>query len=260
MYCYKYPHPAVTTDCVIFGFDGKRLHILLIERGIEPYKGTWALPGGFLNMNETVEEGAARELFEETHVKDVFLEQFHVFSTVDRDPRERVITVAFYALVRQSDYQILAGDDAARALWFDVDELPPLAFDHEEIISKAREYLRNKLKVSPIAFKLLDESFTMGELQRVYEVISGRGYDRRNFYRKALASGLLENESNRDENEDVSDSCMIQPRCMVPVDSDKATGSSKTKRSKTPTQWFRFNEQSYEKLEENESKRNPFDF
>lgn len=94
-YCYKYPHPAVTTDCVIFGFDGKRLHILLIERGLEPYKGSWALPGGFLKMDETVEEGAARELYEETHVKDVYLEQFKVFSTVDRDPRERVITVAF---------------------------------------------------------------------------------------------------------------------------------------------------------------------
>lgn len=157
-YCYKYPHPAVTTDCVIFGFDGKRLHILLIERGLEPYKGSWALPGGFLKMDETVEEGAARELYEETHVKDVYLEQFKVFSTVDRDPRERVITVAFYALVRQTDYRILAGDDAARASWFEVDELPPTAFDHEEIIIQAREHLKDKLKVSPIAFRLWTNS------------------------------------------------------------------------------------------------------
>jgi len=100
-YTYEYPHPAVTTDCVIFGFDGKDMHVLLIERGIEPYKGAWALPGGFINMDETVEQGAMRELREETGVKDVFLEQLHVFSDVKRDPRERVITVAFYALGSQ---------------------------------------------------------------------------------------------------------------------------------------------------------------
>lgn len=258
MYSYKYPHPAVTTDCVIFGFDGKRLHILLIERGLEPYKGHWALPGGFLKMDETVEEGAARELYEETHVKDVYLEQFHVFSTVDRDPRERVITVAFYALVRQTDYRILAGDDAARASWFEVDELPPLAFDHEEIIARVREHLKNKLKVSPIAFRLLDEQFSMGDLQRVYELISGRSYDRRNFYRKALASGLLENESEKLANGNPADCCcMAEPAPELPI---QATWTSKPRKGKTPTQIFRFNEQSYEEMEDSESKRNPFDF
>lgn len=225
MFYYKYPHPAVTTDCVIFGFDDKGMHILLIERGRDPYKGTWALPGGFLEMDETAEEGAARELYEETHVKDVFLEQFHVFSAVARDPRERVITIAFYALIRQCDYQILAGDDATRTCWFEVDELPPLAFDHDKIISKAREYLKIKLKVSPIVFRLLDEQFTIGELQRVYELISGRTYDQRNFYRQALASGLLENE-----------------------------------KESSPTQLFRFNGQSYKDMEDSESKQNPFDF
>lgn len=227
MFYYKYPRPAVTTDCVIFGFDGKQLHILLIERSRDPYKGTWALPGGFLEMDETAEEGAARELYEETHVKNVFLEQFHVFSAVNRDPRERVVTIAFYALVRQSDYQILAGDDAARACWFEVDELPPLAFDHDEIISKAREHLKIKLKVSPIAFRLLDEQFTMGELQRVYELISGRTYDRQNFYRQAMVSGLLENINEKES---------------------------------SPTQLFRFNDQCYEDMEDSESKLNPFDF
>ena len=225
MFSYKYPRPAVTTDCVIFGFDGKQLHILLIERSRDPYKGTWALPGGFLEMDETAEEGAARELYEETHVKDVFLEQFHVFSAVNRDPRERVITIAFYALIRQSDYQILAGDDAVRACWFEVDELPPLAFDHDEIISKAREHLKIKLKISPIAFRLLDKQFTMGELQQVYELISRRTYDQRNFYRQALASGLLENE-----------------------------------KESSPTQLFRFNDQCYEDMEDSKSKQNPIDF
>ena len=261
-YCYKYPHPAVTTDCVIFGFDGKRLHILLIERGLEPYKGSWALPGGFLKMDETVGEGAARELYEETHVKDVYLEQFKVFSTVDRDPRERVITVAFYALVRQTDYRILAGDDAARASWFEVDELPPLAFDHEEIIIQAREHLKDKLKVSPIAFRLLDEQFTMGDLQRVYELISGRSYDRRNFYRKALASGLLENESEKESiqdeaDDDLTDCCMADYASAPKME---AIWTSKPRKGKTPTQIFRFNEQSFEEMDENESKRNPFDF
>lgn len=227
MFSYKYPRPAVTTDCVIFGFDGKQLHILLIERSRDPYKGTWALPGGFLEMDETAEEGAARELYEETHVKNVFLEQFYVFSAVNRDPRERVVTIAFYALVRQSDYQILAGDDAARACWFEVDELLPLAFDHDEIISKAREHLKIKLKVSPIAFRLLDEQFTMGELQRVYELISGRTYDRQNFYRQAMVSGLLENINEKES---------------------------------SPTQLFRFNDQCYEDMEDSESKLNPFDF
>lgn len=194
MYTYKYPHPAVTTDCVIFGYDGKDLHILLIERGLDPYKGCWALPGGFLNMDETAEEGAKRELLEETNVSDVYLEQFHTFTKVDRDPRERVLTIAFYALVRKSDYQIIGGDDAARAEWFNVDELPPLAFDHAEIIKMARERVREKLAVKPIAFRLLDEKFKMSELQRLYEIINGTSYDRRNFSKKMMATGFLSDE------------------------------------------------------------------
>lgn len=246
-YSYKYPHPAVTTDCVIFGFDGKRLHILLVERGIEPFKGSWALPGGFLNMDETAEEGAARELAEETHVEDVYLEQFHVFSSVHRDPRERVITVAFYALVRKSDYQVIAGDDAARAMWFEVDELPPLAFDHEEIIDKARECLKEKLKVKPIAFRLLDERFSMGDLQRVYERITGMSYDRRNFQRKALASGLLA------EPEEEADEISLCHTCEASVPSPSSIGR--------PSQLFTFDEETYkEDRKKGESKRNPFEF
>ena len=115
---YKYPHPAVTADCVVFGFDGKQLHVLLIERGLEPYKGSWALPGGFMKIDETVEQCALRELKEETGVEDIYLEQFHGFSAVGRDPRERVVTVAFLALVRKSDFRLIAGDDAAGDSWF----------------------------------------------------------------------------------------------------------------------------------------------
>lgn len=191
-YTYKYPHPAVTTDSVVFGFDGKDLHLLLVERGAEPYKGLWALPGGFLKMDETVEEGARRELAEETNVRDLYMEQFRVFSTVDRDPRERVITVAFLALVRKSDYRVIAGDDAARASWFLADELPYLAFDHSEIINRGRECLQEMLRTRPIAFRLLDKLFSMSELQRLYEVINRTSYDRRNFARKAISSGFFQ--------------------------------------------------------------------
>lgn len=245
-YSYQYPHPAVTTDCVIFGFDGKQLHILLVERGVEPFKGSWALPGGFLKMDETVEKGAARELAEETR-EDVYLEQFHVFSSPDRDPRERVITVAFYALVRKSDYRVIAGDDAARAMWFEVEDLPPLAFDHEEIIDKARQCLKDKLKVKPIAFRLLDDRFSMGDLQRVYEQITGMSYDRRNFQRKALASGLL--VEPEDERDDISLSCCCEASIPAPTPIGR------------PSQLFTFDEDAYEEdRKKGESKRNPFEF
>lgn len=190
-YHYKYPHPAITTDAVVFGFDGKTLHILLIERGLEPYKGYWALPGGFMKIDETAEQCVIRELEEETGVTHVYLEQFHTFSDVRRDPRERVVTVAFFALVRKSDFKLIAGDDAARANWFEVDELPPLAFDHSSIIQMAREHIRKVLQTRPIAFKLLDEKFSMSELQRLYENINGTSYDRRNFQKKMTSTGFL---------------------------------------------------------------------
>lgn len=193
-YTYRYPHPAVATDCTVFGYDGKELHLLLIERGNEPFKGCWALPGGFLRMDETVEECAARELHEETNVKDLYLEQFRVFSDVDRDPRERILSVAFLALVRKSDYNVIAGDDASKAEWFRLDALPSLAFDHGTIISEARNRLREILRVKPVAFRLLDRKFTMSELQKLYEAINGAAYDRRNFQKKMLSTGFLREE------------------------------------------------------------------
>ena len=201
MYTYEYPHPAVTTDCVIFGFDGKELNVLLIERGVEPFKGSWALPGGFLKMDETAEQGAKRELMEETNVTDVYLEQFHTFTDIDRDPRERVITIAYYALVRKSDYRVIAGDDAARAEWFPIQELPPIAFDHREIIKMAQGRLQEKLATKPIAFHLLDEKFKMSELQRLYEVINEKTYERRNFAKKMIATGMLADKGPNPEPE-----------------------------------------------------------
>lgn len=191
MYEYKYPHPAVTTDCVVFGFDGSSLNLLLIKRGIEPFKGKWALPGGFVNMDETAEEGAARELKEETGVKDIFIEQLQAFSSPDRDPRERVITIAFMAFVRQEHYELCAGDDAANAQWFPVDKLPELAFDHKQIIQTALERLRWKTTYEPLVFHLLNEEFTMTELQTIYEAVLGRNFDRRNFHKKMTSTGFI---------------------------------------------------------------------
>ena len=190
-YCYKYPHPAVTTDCVVFGFDGSGLSVLLIQRGIEPYRGKWALPGGFIRMDETAEEGARRELEEETGVKDIFIEQLQAFSGVDRDPRERVITIAFCALVRQADYNVIGGDDAADARWFALDEVPELAFDHAEILRYAQQYLRRCIHFEPIGFRLLDEQFTIPQVQAIYEAVLNTRFDRRNFSKKMLAEGYI---------------------------------------------------------------------
>lgn len=189
MYCYKYPHPAVTTDCVIFGFDGKRLNVLLIERGLEPFKGMWAFPGGFLRMDEYGREGALRELREETGLEGAFIEQFHAYSNPNRDPRERVITIAYYALVRMTD--VKGGDDASDARWFPLDDTPQLAFDHDRILRDATKCLREKIHFEPVGFELLGETFSMTELQNLYEAILDIKFDRRNFAKKMLHFDIL---------------------------------------------------------------------
>ena len=188
-YCYKYPHPAVTTDCVIFGFDGSELQVLLIERGIEPFKGKWAFPGGFLNMDETAGEGALRELKEETGLENAYIEQFNTYSDPGRDPRERVITIAHYALVRIQE--VKGGDDAAKAQWFPIDEVPQLACDHDKILRDAMRKLRERIHFEPIGFELLPEKFTMRDLQILYESILGVKFDRRNFAKKMMHYELL---------------------------------------------------------------------
>ncbi len=195
-YTYDYPRPAVTTDCVVFGFDGRDLKVLLIERGLEPYKGAWAFPGGFLNMDETAEQGALRELKEETGLDLRYIKQVGAFSDVDRDPRTRVITIAFYALAKKAEVQ--GGDDAAKAQWFALNEVPRLAFDHDYILRKTMQKLREDIHFEPIGFGLLDKEFTIPELQRLYEAILGVHFDRRNFYKKMLQTGILDEVDDDD--------------------------------------------------------------
>ena len=188
-FCYKYPHPSVTADCVIFGFDGVAIKVLLIQRGIEPFKGKWAFPGGFMKMDETAEECAKRELEEETGLNNASVEQFYTFSDVNRDPRERVITVAHYALVKLSE--VKGGDDAASAKWFDLETIPSLAFDHDRILRMALSRLKERICFEPIGFELLPELFSITELQNLYEAILEVKFDRRNFYNKMLKLGIL---------------------------------------------------------------------
>lgn len=199
-YKYKYPRPALTTDCIIFGFDEVELKVLLIERGIEPYKGQWAFPGGFVQMDETTEEGAKRELFEETGLKNVFIEQLFTFSDVDRDPRGRVVSVAYYALVNLKEHKAVAGDDAAKAKWFSVKKVPSLAFDHEKIFRMAMYRLKGKIRYQPIGFELLPEKFTLTDLQHLYELTLEIKLDKRNFRKKILKMDLLIELDEKQEN------------------------------------------------------------
>ena len=194
-----YWHPAVTTDAVVFGFDKeeKSLQVLLIKRGkaksgeTPAFEGYWALPGGFLRMDETALEGAKRELFEETGLKDAYIQQFHTYTDPQRDIRDgaRVITIAYYALVKNSE--VKGGDDAAKAQWFPCDKVPSLAFDHLMILREAEKALRRQIHFEPIGFELLPEPFTMTELQRLYEAILDVKFDRRNFCNKMLKLGIL---------------------------------------------------------------------
>lgn len=185
-------HSSLTVDCVVFGLDEDDLKVLLIQRGQPPFQGKWALPGGFVRVDETLEESARRELQEETGVTDVYLEQFHAFSGIDRDPRERVITVAFYALANLSDHRIKAATDARDAAWFPLSDLPKLAFDHDKILDAALSQLKEKVRSQPIGFELLPQLFKLSQLQRVYEKILGRALDKRNFRKKILGMDLLQ--------------------------------------------------------------------
>lgn len=195
-FTYDYPHPAVTTDIVLFTVTNGKLRVLLIERGEEPFKGEWAVPGGFLQMNEDLDACAARELMEETGVSDVYLEQLGTFGAVNRDPRERVISVAYYALVPADNITLSAGTDASKAEWHDIDDLPALAFDHAKVLSAAQERLSAKMDYSTIGLQFMGGEFTLTEVQTIYEVAAGKGLDKRNFRKWILGLDLVEETGN----------------------------------------------------------------
>ncbi len=202
IYSYAYPHPAVTTDVVIFTIRAQELEVLLIRRGSEPFKGSWALPGGFAGIDEDLAACAERELEEETGVSGVYLEQLYTFGAPDRDPRERVISVAYYALVPPDLISIRAASDAREVAWFQVNRLPPLAFDHDIIVAMAHKRLSAKLNYSTIALQFLPEKFTLSELQQVYESILNEKLDKRNFRKRVLALDCIRDtgESRRNGN------------------------------------------------------------
>src|SRR5689334_3749401 len=218
-YTYQYPRAALTVDCVVFGFDEGDLKVLLIERGLEPFKGRWALPGGFVRVDETLDEAARRELQEEAGLANVFLEQLYTFGAVARDPRERVVSVAYYALVKLSDHRAKAATDAANASWFPVSKGPKLAFDHADILSTALARLKAKVRYQPIGFELLPPKFTLSQLQHLYEAVLDVKLDKRNFRKKVLGFGLL-----------------------VPLKEKLQTGRQR------PAQLFRFDARRYETL------------
>ena len=188
---YDYPRPALTVDCVVFGLDEQDLKVLLIRRDLPPFEGRWALPGGFVRMDETVDDAARRELREETGLANVFLEQLYTFGDVGRDPRGRVVSVAYYALVNLADHRVQAATDARDAAWFAVADVPKLAFDHDKILAAAAQRLKGKVRYEPIGFELLPPRFTLSQLQRLYETVLERPLDKRNFRKKILSMGVL---------------------------------------------------------------------
>jgi 8-oxo-dGTP diphosphatase len=210
VHAYEHPRPAVTVDCVIFGLDAERgLRLLLIRRRDPPCQGMWALPGGFVRTSDSGDQGedleaaAKRELEEETGAKVSYLEQLFTFGKPGRDPRGRVISVAYMALVRPADYIVAGGTDATEADWISVSTVlswkGKLAFDHAEIVRMAVERLQSKVRYAPIGFNLLPTTFSLGELQRLYEAVLLRALDKRNFRRRVLSMDLL-SEAGRQEN------------------------------------------------------------
>src|SRR5213083_539972 len=223
---YQYSRAALTVDCVVFGFDEGELKVLLIQRALEPFKNRWALPGGFVRVDETLEEAARRELAEEAGLKNVFLEQLYTFGGLDRDPRERVVSVAYYALVKLAAHDTKAATDAADARWFPVSKVPKLAFDHADILATALARLKGKVRYQPIGFELLPPKFTLSQLQHLYEAVLEADLDKRNFRKKVLSFDLL-----------------------VPLKEKQMAGRHR------PAQLFRFDAERYEKL-----KRKGFNF
>jgi 8-oxo-dGTP diphosphatase len=189
----KHPRPALTVDIVIFSLRDAALQALLIRRGNPPFEGQWAIPGGFVGMTEALEEAASRELEEETGLQAAYLEQLYTYGQPDRDPRGRVVSVAYFALIPPGQkHRPTGGTDAVEAAWHPVESLPRLAFDHDEILRYALRRLRYKLEYSAVGFELLPAEFTLSELQLTYEIVLGEKIDKRNFRRRILKAGIIE--------------------------------------------------------------------
>lgn len=188
----------VAVDAVVFGYTSKEgLSVLLIQRKIDPYKNTWALPGGLVHDDETLEQAVQRELKEETGVSINYLEQLYSFGQPNRDPRNRVISITYYGLVKPDAFDIHADTDASDVSWFNIKRLPPLAFDHQEIINTAHNRLKGKMQYEPVGFELLDEKFAFSELEKLYMAVLDRPIDRRNFKKKVTKFGLLEETTEK---------------------------------------------------------------
>lgn len=189
----RYERPSVTVDLVIFTLRNRELHVLLVKRRRWPFEGYWALPGGFIEMHESLETAARRELEEETGVRDVYLEQLYTFGNPGRDPRTRVISVAYFALIRSDRQKLRVSEETTDVRWFAVQEVErPLAFDHGTILNYALSRLRSKLEYTTLAFQLLPEVFSILELKDIYEQILGEKLDKGNFYRKIREADILE--------------------------------------------------------------------
>lgn len=211
----------VAVDAVVFGYESKKnLSVLLIKRGAEPFKNSWALPGGLVLEDESLEQAVKRELKEETSVKIDYLEQLYSFGKPKRDPRNRVVSVSYFGLVRPNHFKIRADTDADEVQWFPVNDLPKLAFDHKEIFKMAKERLQSKLQYQPIGFDLLSKEFPFSDLEHLYSTILENDIDRRNFRKKMLSFGIVE-------------------------ETDKIS----QKGSGRPAKLFRFNKAKYDQLE-----------
>jgi len=215
----KYPRPSVTIDCVVFGYDGQDISLLLINRKEEPFKNMWTLPGGFLFLEETPEECAKRILKNKTGLANIFLEQLYTFAEVERDPRGRVISIVYYTLVNPKLFNLVLGDAATDIQWFAVNKIPKMGFDHKEIFKVALNRLKAKITYQPIGFELLEQKFTLTEIQFLYEAILQGPIDKRNFRKRMLESKVI-----------------------------KATGEKRTGLKNRAPELFEFDEQQYKKL------------
>jgi 8-oxo-dGTP diphosphatase len=193
MSAYDYPRPTLTVDIVTFSVRNGRLNVLIIKRSKDPYAGTWALPGGFMNIEESLDAAATRVLEEETGLQEVYLEQLYTYGDPFRCPKDRVVTVAYFALIpSNAPIRYEGGKDISHVRWFPIDNLPQLAFDHQDILNYALRRLRYKLEYTAVGFELLPEVFTLTELQSTYEIILGESLDKRNFRRRILGANVIE--------------------------------------------------------------------